>query len=43
MTLVRYWGSWFKEPRYSRFMARILARSVAAGFRTYLVCCREPE
>ena len=42
-TLVRYWGSYFKNPRQSGVFSAIFARFTAAGWRSYMVCCRPPD
>jgi glycosyltransferase involved in cell wall biosynthesis len=43
VTLVRYWGSFFKTPRQAREFARVFVAAAARGWRTHLVCCRPPD
>lgn len=43
VTLVRYWGSYFKSLRHSRRVAAYFARCSEAGWRCVLVACRPPE
>ncbi len=43
VTLIRYWGSYFKNPHHSHGFAAIFARAAVKGWRTYLVCCRPPD
>lgn len=43
ITLIRYWGSYFKTPRPAREFAAIFANAAARGWRTCLVCCQPPD
>lgn len=43
VTLVRYWGSYFKSARHAGRIAAYFARTASAGWRTYLVCCQPPD
>jgi glycosyltransferase involved in cell wall biosynthesis len=43
VTLVRYWGSFFKTPRQAQEFARVFAAAAARGWSTHLVCCRPPD
>lgn len=43
VTLVRYWGSYFKSARDVRRIASYFRRCREAGWRCCLVCCRPPE
>jgi len=43
VTLVRYWGSYFKTLRQAHEFARVFAAAAARGWWTHLVCCRPPD
>jgi glycosyltransferase involved in cell wall biosynthesis len=43
VTLIRYWGSYFKSPRAVSNMVTQLGVPMAKGWNTYLVCCWPPE
>jgi glycosyltransferase involved in cell wall biosynthesis len=43
VTLVRYWGSYFKSPRAVSNMVNQLKTPAAKGWSTHLVCCWPPE
>jgi len=43
VTLIRYWGSYFKSPRAVSNMVNQLKGPLAKGWYTHLVCCWPPE
>jgi len=43
VTLIRYWGSYFKSPRAVSNMVNQLKGPLAKGWDTHLVCCWPPE
>lgn len=43
VTLIRYWGSYFKSPRAVSNMVNQLKSPIAKGWNTHLICCWSPE
>jgi len=42
-TILRYWGSYFKNPYHGCLFSAISARAAERGWRTFLVCSRPPN